>query len=79
MNKNGPIIVIEDDLDDQEMLKQVFKELNYPNKVIYFSEAHEALDYLIFTSLKPFIILSDINMPKLNGFQLRELIQNSKE
>jgi hypothetical protein len=29
MNKNGPIIVIEDDMDDQELLVEIFKELDY--------------------------------------------------
>ncbi len=40
MNKNGPIIVIEDDEDDQEDLRLVFEKLNYPNEVIFFSDGH---------------------------------------
>ena len=36
MNKNGPIIIIEDDLDDQEVLSDIFKELNYNNQLIFF-------------------------------------------
>lgn len=26
MNKNGPVIVIEDDIDDQEILTEVFQD-----------------------------------------------------
>lgn len=74
MNKNGPIVVIEDDEDDKEILLEIFKELNYKNIVIYFSDGEEALKYLIATDVKPFLILSDINMPKLSGFELREKI-----
>lgn len=74
MNKRGPVIVIEDDPDDQYMLEVVFQELAYPNKVIYFSDGQQALDYLLHTEDMPFLILSDINMPKLNGFELREKI-----
>ena len=36
MNKNGPVIVIEDDPDDQELFEDIFKELNCPNPVLFF-------------------------------------------
>ena len=36
MNKNGPIVVIEDDQEDQELLVEIFKGLGYANTVIYF-------------------------------------------
>ncbi|CAN5233820.1 response regulator [soil metagenome] len=74
MNKNGPVIIIEDDLDDQLLLEVVFRKLGYPNKVIYFVDGQQALDYLNMTEEAPFLILSDINMPKLNGFALRDKI-----
>ena len=35
MNKSGPIIVIEDDPDDQEVLVEIFQKLGYINKIIY--------------------------------------------
>jgi CheY-like chemotaxis protein len=71
MNKKGPVIIIEDDDDDQLILKEIFKKLNYPNKVIFFNEGEKALDFLNKVDTIPFLILSDINMPKLNGFDLR--------
>ena len=74
MNKTGPVVIIEDDLDDQYLLELVFKKLNYPNKVLYFSDGEEALRFLTVTDVMPFLILSDINMPKLNGFELRSKI-----
>lgn len=74
MNKNGPIIVIEDDEDDQELLVEIFKSLGYVNKIIYFQDGNDALDYLNKSEVQPFLILSDINMPRLNGFELRNKI-----
>jgi CheY-like chemotaxis protein len=71
MNTNGPVIVIEDDIDDQELLTEVFKKLGYENKLLFFINGEEALDYLNGSDESPFIILSDINMPKLDGFALR--------
>ena len=65
MNKNGPVVVIEDDQDDQYLFEQVFRDLNYLNQVIFFADGQQALDYLTTTSVLPFLILSDINMPRL--------------
>ncbi len=79
MNKRGPIIIIEDDLDDQEILIDICKELNYDNKLVFFEDSEKALEYLTKTDIEPFLVLSDINMPKLNGIELREKIHNNED
>ena len=79
MDKNGPVIIIEDDEDDQEFLKQVFKKLDYPNEIIFFSDGQAALEYLNHPSILPFLILSDINLPKLSGFELRDKLKTDAD
>jgi len=79
MNKSGPIIVIEDDPEDRDFLIEVFAELNFENKIIYFENGEIALAYLMKEPIEPFLILSDINMPKLNGLELKEKIQNNED
>jgi CheY-like chemotaxis protein len=79
MHKNGPVVVIEDDPDDQDILTEIFKKLNYPNKIIFFFDGHEALDYIKKSEITPFIILSDVNLPKLTGFELREKLKTDEE
>ena len=79
MNKNGPIIVIEDDLDDQELLTEIFRRLNYSNKIIFYKDGNEALDYLNNVDVQPFLILSDINMPRINGFELRSKVFTNEQ
>jgi CheY-like chemotaxis protein len=79
MNKIGPIIIIEDDIDDQEALVDVFNELQFKNEVIYFRDGEDALSYLLKTPIEPFLILSDINMPKLDGLALREQVHNNED
>lgn len=79
MNKNGPIIIIEDDQDDQDILNSIFKELAYKNKLIFFGDSEDALEYLIKTDIEPFLVISDINMPKLSGFELREKVLNNED
>jgi CheY-like chemotaxis protein len=78
MNKAGEIIVIEDDLDDQEMLTEIFKELGYPNKIVFFTDGNEALAHLTKSDVEPFLVLSDVNMPKMNGFELRKQVFENK-
>ncbi len=78
MNKTGPIIVIEDDVDDRLFLIEIFEELNFKNEIIYFEDGETALNHLIKEPIEPFIILSDINMPRLNGLELKEKIQNNE-
>lgn len=79
MNKNGAIIIVEDDKDDQEIFSDVFKELNYKNEIIFFDDGQEALAYLIENTAEPFIVFSDINMPKLNGIELRKQIHENED
>lgn len=75
MNKEGCVIIIEDDKDDQLIIKEVFDELNYANEVIFFENAELALEFLTNGFKNPFLILSDINLGKLNGFELREKLR----
>lgn len=79
MNKTGPIVVIEDDFEDQQMLTQIFLELGVKNRIYYFETGETALKFLINTPIKPFVILSDIVMPRLDGLKLREQIHNNED
>ncbi|NIJ52704.1 response regulator [Dyadobacter arcticus] len=79
MDKSGTIIVIEDDPDDQHVLEEAFNELGYLNKRIYFLDGLSALDYLYTTQDPPFLIISDINLPMLNGLELRRKVQTDAE
>jgi len=78
MNKNGPIIIVEDDIDDQQLFTDALKELNYKNEIIFFGDGQEALDFLYASEIEPFIVFSDINMPKLSGIELRKQIHENE-
>ena len=73
-SKDGPLIIVEDDIDDQEIIQEIFQSLGVSNPLLFFSDGFEALTYLQTTSDQPFLILCDINLPRLNGLQLREEI-----
>jgi CheY-like chemotaxis protein len=79
MNKQGPIIVIEDDADDQQILTEIFTRLGYVNEIIFFFDGEKALAYLNRTDVQPFLVLSDINMPKMSGFELRNKVFTNEQ
>ncbi len=78
MKINGDIIVIEDDADDREILAEAFEQViaenKYTNRVVMLDDSEKVIDYLKETGTEPFIMMSDINMPKVDGFTLRNRI-----
>jgi CheY-like chemotaxis protein len=78
MTKSGPIVVIEDDEDDRHILGEVFKTLNFANEIVFFEDGELALTYLQDANVYPFLILSDINLPRLNGFELKKMVQTNE-
>ncbi|CAG5018290.1 Response regulator rcp1 [Dyadobacter sp. CECT 9275] len=75
MSLAGPVISVEDDEDDQYLIREILDDLQIPNAVRFFSNGSEALDYLTTTTEKPFLILCDVNMPVMNGLELRSIIE----
>lgn len=71
MKPLGPIIIVEDDKEDQEVLEEVFNDLQIENEIKFFKEGNSVLAYLRTTTDKPFIIITDINMPMMNGLELK--------
>ena len=74
MRKNGPIIVIDDDTDDLMLIKEALVNIKLPNEIRLFENGAEAVSLLASGDIDPFLIVSDINMPKFNGFQYQEQI-----
>lgn len=74
MRKNGPIIVIDDDSDDLMLIREAFSNINLPNEIKLFDNGADAVSLLASGDVDPFMIVSDINMPRLNGFQYQEKI-----
>jgi CheY-like chemotaxis protein len=74
MSKTGPIIIIDEDHNEQEIYQTVFTKSAIKNKLHFFENGREALDYLINTKEDPFLIICDINMPRMDGMDLRRQI-----
>lgn len=74
MNKYGPIIVVDDDKEDQDILKEIFAKLDFRNEIIFFEDGDELIDYINTPASNPFLILSDVNLPKVDGIELRNKV-----
>jgi CheY-like chemotaxis protein len=71
MKKTGPILIVEDDADDRELIQEIISDLHIPNKTIFAGNGAEALNLLNKTDMQPFLVLSDINMPKMDGLDFK--------
>ncbi|WP_018614056.1 response regulator [Segetibacter koreensis] len=76
MARSGPIIIIEDDYDDQEIIHDILKELEVPNNIIFFTNGSDGLKYLKTTNEQPFLIICDVNLPGINGLEFKKQIDN---
>jgi CheY-like chemotaxis protein len=79
MNKKGPIVLIDDDQDDLHLLIEIFSEFNLPNEIHLFKKAESLIAFLRNPEVDPFLIISDINMPVMNGFRLREMVMSDTQ
>ncbi len=77
-SKPGPLMIIEDDLDDQEIIKEILQSLEISNQILFFNDGTEALSYLQTTTDQPFLIICDVNLPKMNGLEFRIEINNDE-
>ncbi|SDG21205.1 Response regulator receiver domain-containing protein [Dyadobacter soli] len=67
---NEPVILVEDDEDDIFLIRMALEELQIPNQVVVFRNGLDAFEYLKDQHEKPYVVISDLNMPVMNGFEL---------
>jgi CheY-like chemotaxis protein len=70
------ILLAEDDIDDQELLADAFKEINPEIKLVAFSTGRRFLSYTkeLKASEIPDLIILDYNIPEINGAEILKLL-----
>ena len=71
---NNPIYIVDDDKDDEDLIREAFRDLGITNELRFFSTGEGVLYELNNSETVPFVIISDINLPRMDGFQLREKV-----
>ena len=76
MKELKPILLVEDDIVDVMTVKRALKDLKIPNQLIRVGNGEDALEYLNSKdNMEPCVILLDLNMPKMNGFEFLNIIK----
>ncbi|MBX7079659.1 MAG: response regulator [Nannocystaceae bacterium] len=78
-----PILLIEDNGDDEALVRRVLSSARLPNDVIVAHDGAEALDYLFALGdyrdrnlgEQPSLVLLDISLPKVDGFEVLRQIR----
>ena len=77
------ILLVEDNPGDVLLTKEAFSEARILNNIHVAKDGEEALMYLYDQldgqqSIKPDIILLDLNLPKIDGHEVLEKVKNDK-
>lgn len=75
ISSNKVILLVEDNPDDQILLKRAMKKNHLANEIVVANDGVEALDYLFGTgnfdgrdtSIQPELVLLDLKLPKMDG------------
>jgi len=70
---DGPILVVDDDSTNRTFLAEMLEKQGY--KVVTASDGRQALAE--FTRVQPSLVLSDIQMPHVNGFEVCRTLKNN--
>lgn len=75
----GKIILVDDERYEKALLEVALEKMEWDIEIEYFSSASDALKYLKNTKDEIFIVISDMNMPKMNGLDFKKAIDNDKD
>ena len=76
------IVMIEDDDGHAKLIEKILRRAGIMNQIIHLDNGRKAADYLLGRGEyaknrpeAPMLILLDLNLPELDGFQILELIK----
>ena len=74
----GKIILVDDQPYEKLLLKDALYDKDWEINVEYFNKAEDALEHLEENADEIFLIISDMNMPGMNGMDFKKTIDRNK-
>ena len=79
MKEQLSILLVDDDNTDALLFKRAIEHLKLTNPVVHLPDCREALEYLMNPeNPKPWVVLTDLNTPKMNGIELIKEVKNNE-
>jgi response regulator RpfG family c-di-GMP phosphodiesterase len=78
MKPKGKIILVDDDADEWDFFSRTLKKV-CDNEILCAQNGEDGLKLIQEHKDNIFMIVSDINMPKMNGFEMKRVIEGTPE
>ena len=75
---DSPVFIVDGDLEDKEFIEEAWRELNFENKLYFFNNADDVIKEMEIGTVVPFLIISEINLPKTSGLELKRFLMKHK-
>lgn len=79
MERNIHILLIEDDQDDIDLLKEALKDNNVSHSMDVMSDGSLVAPYLGSCTNYPDVIVLDFNLPKVHGREILKMFRNAPD
>lgn len=71
------LMLVDDNEFDQMMYKRIVDRSGFVENLLQFTDPEKAIDWLLDTEVEmPTLVLLDINMPKIDGFEFLDTVTN---
>lgn len=76
---NAPVFIIDDDTEELDIVQEIWESLPFTNALETFDNPEKLIARLSEERINPFIIICDVNLPKMDGFELREKLASENQ
>lgn len=70
-----PVLLVEDDPDDAELIQRALLRSRLANPVVRVGDGVEAMEYLEHSAAPPLFVLLDIKLPRMDGHEVLAAIR----
>ncbi len=77
--RKNVVLLVEDSPDHAFLIKRAISAAIQDLKIQWAKDGEEAVEFIIKRGLKPDLILLDIKMPRMNGFEVLRVLKGNKE